>query len=72
MATLKISDLSVGDWVKVYIANKERYCRVEEIRWNIIIGRYVVNICDSKFSLLESYLHPIPPHSRNLGEEWII
>lgn len=57
---MNIQELSVGDWVRIYVANEERYCKVDEIRWNNILGKYVCEVCDRTFSLSEAYLHPIP------------
>lgn len=57
MATLKISDLSVGDWVrwKAEYGNTQ-IVRVTEIHWNCIIGEYKGVEC----AMRRSNIEPIP------------
>jgi hypothetical protein len=58
MATLKISDLSVGDWVQNDYGD---YVKVEGI-WQGCNSNYQVDIfCDGKIAtILPCHLHPIP------------
>jgi hypothetical protein len=58
MATLKISDLSVGDWVQNGYGD---YVKVEGI-WQGCNSNYQVDIfCDGKIAtILPCHLHPIP------------
>lgn len=58
MATLNISDLSVGDWVQ---NNYGDYVKVEGI-WQGCNSNYQVDIfCDGKIAtILPCHLHPIP------------
>ena len=60
MATLKISDLSVGDWVGVRCGTKINAFKVEEIRFNNIIHKYVVLLNNKAYALPITELHPIP------------
>ena len=60
MATLKISDLSVGDWVGVRCGTKINAFKVEEIRFNNIIHKYVVLLNNKGYGLPTTELHPIP------------
>lgn len=60
MATLKISDLSVGDWVGVHCGTKINAFKVEEIRFNNIIHKYVVLLNNKAYALPITELHPIP------------
>lgn len=57
---MNIKELSVGDWVEVLIANKARVCKVEGIRWNDILRKYVVEVCNGAFRLQDYYILPIP------------
>lgn len=58
MATLKISDLSVGDWVQNDYGD---YVKVEGI-WQGCNSNYQVDIfCDGKIAtILPCHIHPIP------------
>lgn len=60
MATLKISDLSVGDWVGVRCGTKINAFKVEEIRFNNFIHKYVVLLNNKAYGLPTTELHPIP------------
>jgi hypothetical protein len=60
MATLKISDLSVGDWVGVRCGTKINTFKVEEIRFNNIIHKYVAILNNKSYGLSTTELHPIP------------
>lgn len=60
MATLKISDLSVGDWVGVRCGTKINAFKVEEIRFNNAIHKYVAILNNKVFGLPTTELHPIP------------
>ena len=60
MATLKISDLSVGDWVGVRCGTKINAFKVEEIRFNNIIHKYVALLNNKSYGLPTPELHPIP------------
>lgn len=60
MATLKISDISVGDWVGVYCGTKINAFKVEEIRFNNIIHKYVAILNNKAYGLPTTELHPIP------------
>ena len=60
MATLKISDLSVGDWVGVRCGTKINAFKVEEIRFSNIIHKYVVLLNNKAYALSITELHPIP------------
>lgn len=60
MATLKISDLSVGDWVGVRCGTKINAFKVEEIRFNNIIHKYVALLNNKAYGLPTTELHPIP------------
>lgn len=60
MATLKISDLSVGDWVGVRCGTKINAFKVEEIRFNNIIHKYVALLNNKSYGLPTTELHPIP------------
>ena len=60
MATLKISDLSVGDWVGVRCGTKINAFKVEDIRFNNIIHKYVVLLNNKAYGLPTAELHPIP------------
>ena len=60
MATLKISDLSVGDWVGVRCGTKINAFKVEEIRFNNIIHKYVAILNNKAYGLPTTELHPIP------------
>lgn len=60
MATLKISDLSVGDWVGVRCGTKINAFKVEEIRFNNIIHKYVALLNNKAYGLPITELHPIP------------
>ena len=60
MATLKISDISVGDWVGVRCGTKINAFKVEEIRFNNIIHKYVALLNNKAYGLPTTELHPIP------------
>ena len=60
MATLKISELSVGDWVGVRCGTKINAFKVEEIRFNNIIHKYVALLNNKAYGLPTTELHPIP------------
>lgn len=60
MATLKMSDLSVGDWVGVRCGTKINAFKVEEIRFNNIIHKYVALLNNKAYGLPTTELHPIP------------
>lgn len=60
MATLKISELSVGDWVGVRCGTKINAFKVEEIRFNNIIHKYVALLNNKSYGLPTTELHPIP------------
>lgn len=60
MATIKISDLSVGDWVGVRCGTKINAFKVEEIRFNNIIHKYVALLNNKSYGLPTTELHPIP------------
>ena len=60
MATLKISDLSAGDWVGVRCGTKINAFKVEEIRFNNIIHKYVVLLNNKAYALPITELYPIP------------
>jgi hypothetical protein len=60
MATLKISELSVGDWVGVRCCKKINTFKVEEIRFNNIIHKYVAILNNKAYGLPTTELHPIP------------
>lgn len=60
MATLKISELSVGDWVGVRRGTKINAFKVEEIRFNNIIHKYVALLNNKSYGLPTTELHPIP------------
>lgn len=60
MATLKISDLSVGDWVGVRCGTKINAFKVEEIRFNNFIHKYVALLNNKAYGLPTTELHPIP------------
>lgn len=60
METLKISDLSVGDWVGVRCGTKINAFKVEEIRFNNIIHKYVALLNNKAYGLPTTELHPIP------------
>lgn len=60
MATLKISELSVGDWVGVRCGTKINAFKVEEIRFNNIIHKYVALLNNNAYGLPTTELHPIP------------
>lgn len=60
MATLKISELSVGDWVGVRCGTKINAFKVEEIRFNNIIHKYVALLNNKSYGLPTAELHPIP------------
>ena len=60
MATLKISDLSVGDWVGVRCGTTINAFKVEEIRFNHIIHKYVALLNNRSYGLPTTELHPIP------------
>lgn len=57
---MRIDELSIGDWVEVLIANKARVSKVEGIRWNDILRKYVVEVCNGAFRLQDCYILPIP------------
>ena len=57
MATLKISDLSVGDWVRYKPeCGNQRIAKITEIHWNCVIGEYNGVECAMRLSNIE----PIP------------
>lgn len=60
MATLKISDLSIGDWVGVRCGTEINAFKVEEIRFNNIIHKYVALLNNKTYGLPTTELHPIP------------
>lgn len=60
MATLNVSDLSVGDWVGVRCGTKINAFKVEEIRFNNFIHKYVVLLNNKAYGLPTTELHPIP------------
>ena len=60
MAALKISDLSVGDWVGVRCGTEINAFKVEEIRFNNIIHKYVALLNNKTYGLPTTELHPIP------------
>lgn len=57
---LKISDLSIGDWVGVRCGTKINAFKVEEIRFNNIIHKYVAILNNKAYGLPPTELHPIP------------
>lgn len=68
MATLKISELSVGDWVGVRCGTKINAFKVEEIRFNNIIHKYVAILNNKTYGLPTTDLHPIPITAEMLEE----
>ena len=60
MATLKISDLSVGDWVGERCGTKIKAFKVAEIKFNKFIHKYVVILNNKVYGLPTTELHPIP------------
>ena len=60
MATLKIGDLSVGDWVGVRCGTKINAFKVEEIRFNYFIHKYVAVLNNKAYGLPTTELNPIP------------
>jgi hypothetical protein len=60
MATLKISKFSVGDWVGVRCGTKINAFKVEEIRFNNVIHKYVAILNNKAYELPAAELQPIP------------
>lgn len=57
---MKISDLSIGDWVGVRCGTKINAFKVEEIRFNNFIHKYVAILNNKAYGLPTNELHPIP------------
>ena len=63
IATLKISDLSVGDWVRT----KDGNVTVDIISpLEVVVMNDYGNLCACKIEDIEPYPH----HGRDIGEEW--
>lgn len=60
MAEINISDLSIGDWVKILVGGKPRYVKVEQIVWNSILNKWTVECNEGRFRLTICAIHPIP------------
>jgi hypothetical protein len=60
MEKINISDLSIGDWVKICVGGKPRYVKVEQIVWNSILDKWAVECNKGRFRLTINAIHPIP------------
>ena len=60
MAEIKISELSIGDWVNIRVGGKPRNVKAEQIVWNSILNKWAVECNEGRFRLTINAIHPIP------------
>lgn len=88
MAEIKISELSIGDWIalesaqlaiegndiaKAFVDKVKKPIQIVSVLGDeqLVFGRIEELDGFTKIYLKAEHIEPIPPHSRNLGEEWV-